>query len=140
MASRRRGKTPHTLPGFCAWSGPAVVVIIGRETGCLRGSLRHLLEAGTGQESLTISNAITCQAFPYKNLQTTYSRQRPRVMPGESGFAPAKVFTPVADIQTKYCPRSIRLVFAIYRVRVATVVMPLALSRCRFQRSAFKCA
>jgi hypothetical protein len=33
-------------------------------------------------------------------------------MSGKSGFAVIKVFTPVADIQSKYCPCSIRRVFA----------------------------
>ena len=70
MASRRRGKTPHTLPGFCAWSCPAVVVIIGLETSCLRDSLRASAGRRTGQESLMVSDAIKCQAFPYTNLQT----------------------------------------------------------------------
>jgi multiple sugar transport system substrate-binding protein len=42
----------------------------------------------------------------------TYPHRRLLIMSGKSGFAVVKVFTPVADIQSKHCPRSILRVFA----------------------------
>ena len=110
-----------------------------RDESFVRMAARISKGTGGGQELQTFGSAITSQAFASQNGSADADpRWRLLTMPGQSWFALVKVLTPAADIQSKHCPRSIRLVLAIYRFRVATMVEPLALSRCKFQRSAFR--